>query len=509
MKKLLIYAALVMFAGIKAPAQQENLFNDSILSSIYITLSPDSLKLLYDSVLSDHYYKAGFVFSDGQNTDTLDNIGFRLRGNTSRYAKKKSFKISFNEYVPGRKYGGVKKINLNGEHNDPTMIREKLFYDLWKKCGMKERRTSFTKVFINGRYYGLYTNLEEMDKEWLERVYPDKSGNLYKCTWPADLVFYGTDPQTYKNMVNGTVTGGRVYDLQTNQAADDYTHLVELISQLNQTPDDSFTVHINQVLNTGNFLKALALDVATGNWDDYGFNKNNYYLYDNPVNGKFDFITYDPDNTFGVDWFNIDWAVRNYKSWVNTSFALPMAQKLLKINFFFEQYRNFADTVNQTIILPDSVFPRIDHLKQLIQQAAESDLFRSLDYGYTIADFNDSFNKKIDSHTPYGLKPFFLKRHETLNSQLNPSSVYENPADGGLTLSPNPVSGPLHVLTDNQNHETLLVRILDLEGRQITKDVPFTGRDVTLNVHELDRGLYILQVMMPEGKPVIRMFVKQ
>ena len=190
-------------------SQSTALFDDSRLPSIYITIPPDSLGVLYDSILSDHYYLAGFIFDDGEYRDTLDSVGFRLRGNTSRYSQKKSFKISFNEYVSGRKYQGVKKINLNGEHNDPTMVREKLFYELWKKAGLAERRTCFAKLFINGSYYGLYTNLEEMDKDWLSRVYHNKDGNLFKCTYPADLVYHGQAPQTYKTLKTGTATGGR------------------------------------------------------------------------------------------------------------------------------------------------------------------------------------------------------------------------------------------------------------------------------------------------------------
>ena len=56
-----------------------------------------------------------------------------------------------------------------------------------------------------------------------------------------------------------------------------------------------------------------------GHWDGYAFNKNNYYLYRQPSNGKFVFIEYDMDNTFGIDWFGIDWANRDFNSWYNAN----------------------------------------------------------------------------------------------------------------------------------------------------------------------------------------------
>lgn len=242
---------------------------------------------------------------------------------------------------------------------------------------MVERRTCFVKVYINQSYYGLYTNLEEMEKEWLTRVYLDDEGNLYKCTYPADLVYLGDDQQIYKNLENYTVTGGRVYELQTNKSEDDYARLVDLITVLKQQPDSVFAVNISQILNTDQFLKAFALDVATGNWDDYGYNKNNYYLYDNPADNKFHYIAYDPDNTFGIDWFGIDWGTRDCRFWINQNISLPLAQKMLAIPAFFDEYRHFLDTIARFIINPDSVFPRIDSIKALIHQAAIEDIYRT------------------------------------------------------------------------------------------------------------------------------------
>ena len=55
-------------------------------------------------------------------SDTVLNVGFRLRGNTSRTAGKKSFKVSINSFVAGRKWNQLEKLNLNGEHNDPFPI---------------------------------------------------------------------------------------------------------------------------------------------------------------------------------------------------------------------------------------------------------------------------------------------------------------------------------------------------------------------------------------------------
>ncbi len=58
----------------------------------------------------------------------------RFKGNSSFSANgvKKSFKIDFDEYDEDNNalvFYDLKKLNLNNGFNDPTMLREKLFYD--------------------------------------------------------------------------------------------------------------------------------------------------------------------------------------------------------------------------------------------------------------------------------------------------------------------------------------------------------------------------------------------
>ena len=494
MKQLILSFLLFFIITESSISQNSTLFDDTRLSAVYITIPADSLVVLYDSVLSDHYYLARFIFDDHENRDTLENIGFRLRGNSSRYSKKKSFKISFNEYVSGRKYQGVKKINLNGEHNDPSMIREKLFYDIWKKAGMVERRTSFVKVYINNSYYGLYTNLEEMEKEWLTLVYPDNGGNLYKCTFPADLVYHGPDPQPYKDLQNTTVTGGRVYELQTNKSQDDYAHLVDLISALNHQPDAAFATDISSILDVDHFLKALALDVATGNWDDYSYNNNNYYLYDNPFNSKFDYITYDPDNTFGVDWFDIDWATRDCRNWIKQGMPLPLSQKLLAIPAFYDKYKLFLDTIANTVINPDSIFAHIDALKQLIQQAAIEDTYRTLDYGYTVADFNNALTQASGAHVTYGIKHFLTTRSHAILTPLHAAGISGNGADNQpLSVFPNPAGETISFSLTNPSGQVVTAKIFNIYGK-ILLESNLQDKNEILSVQSLEAGMYLLQI---------------
>ena len=130
------------------------LFDDTIINSIYINMDPDSLSQMYSDLENVHEYSVEFVYDAGTQKDTLENVGFRLRGNTSLESAKKSFKVAFDTYNGGRVYEGAAKLNLIGNHNDPTMSREKIYFDIYNAFGLPVRRVSFVKVFINNNYYG-------------------------------------------------------------------------------------------------------------------------------------------------------------------------------------------------------------------------------------------------------------------------------------------------------------------------------------------------------------------
>ncbi len=510
MKKYALCIFLLHFWAAPLFSQSAALFDDARVSAIYIQLPADSLKKMTDGLVNDRYMPAQFIFFDGIFRDTVKNVGLRLRGNTSLSAKKKSFKISFNEFVPGRAYQGVRKLNLRGSHNDPTMIREKLFYDVWAKAGMPVRRVAFVKLYINGEYRGLYSNAEEIDKIWLEKVFGDNDGNLYKCTWPADLVYKGPNQQTYKAILNNPET--RAYDLTTNETADDYSRLLELIAALNQPADAAFAGNIGKILNVESVLSAFALDVATGNWDDYFYNKNNYYLYDNPATGRFEFVTFDTDNTFGIDWLGKDWAKRNALAWLPPAEPRPLAAKLLAVPAFRDRYVHLLDSITRFVVHPDSIFPRIDFLHQLIIPAAADDLYRTLDYGYTMSDFHRGFIQTVDGHSPYGIKPFLEIRHDSTLAQigrlLSNTGIPFSP-DFALSLYPNPASGQLFIEPGRKDLQgKIRAEVYDPIGHLMTvREWAVIGAPVVLPVQELPPGFYMLRLRSDAGVGT-RSFVK-
>jgi CotH kinase protein/Secretion system C-terminal sorting domain len=491
MYKLTLLVFLAAWMPHIALGQSTKLYDDTRVHSIYMTLPADSLQLMIDETIHDRYMRAQFVFDDGVVRDTLPDVGLRLRGNTSLAAQKKSFKVSFNEYVPGRKYQGVKKLNLRGSHNDPSLIREKLWFTIAERAGDPERRASFVRLYINGAYRGAYTNLEEVDKEWLERAYQVDTGNLYKCTWPADLAYLGPLQGSYTSIMN-TPTD-RAYDLVTNEAQNDYTDLVKLMRILNRPVTVAWaTDSIASVLNVESALRGFAINVATGHWDDYFYNKNNYYLYHNPSTGFFEFFSFDADNTMGVDWLNRDWSTRNALTWHKGDQPRPLATQLLAVPAFKQRYVDILDSITCFITHPDSINADIMRYHSLITSAAIADTYRTLDYGYTTSQFFNSITQTIDGHTPWGIKPFFERRHSNTKSQIGPLDA-EIPSESGLyrLLYPNPAVFEVHLPVAQCR-----VEVVDMRGAVLMRTQVSDGR---LVVAELASGLYFVRMRTNSG----------
>ncbi len=188
------------------------LYDDSEVDEVYITVDSDRLDWIYENVESDSLHPATMRYVSEWFDETLNNVGFRLRGNTSRGSEKKSFKLDINYFEQGRNFYGVEKINLNGEHNDPSIIRSKLCWDIYQDLAMRTSRSTHIAVYINEEYYGLYISVEHIDDEFLEKNFSDDSGNLWKCIWPADLTYRGDAPEDYHPYYDDA----RPYSLKTN-----------------------------------------------------------------------------------------------------------------------------------------------------------------------------------------------------------------------------------------------------------------------------------------------------
>jgi spore coat protein H len=417
-------------------------FDDSSIADIKINIDPELLKKLFarGNEGSNEYLPASLSFKNDQiPTVTFAKIGFRLRGAIPRYCQKRDFKISLNEFETGRNLYGLDKINLRGLNRDPSVIREKICLDLLRELQVPASRASYVRLYINEEYKGLYLNVEEIDQGFLNALFGNNGGNLFKCAREAALTI--REDENYKFTFGPPPYAPhqieRVYELHTNKSADDYSDLAQFINVLNNTPDSELKHEIEKILNVENFLKSQAVSVLVGDWDGYWSNQNNYYLYHNEWTGKFEFIPRDLDLTLGVDWGGGENATPDIYYYGPRSTDRPLIHRLLNIVECKGLYTRYVKQLIDGPFSKEKLWPKIEKIKSMIKSAAEEDVYRSLDYGWTINDFEQSFAKSLGTfhaidfaapfdlvtRIPYGLASFIEVRTSSALNQLDMSHI--------------------------------------------------------------------------------------
>lgn len=338
------------------PDEPGYVFDTSVVPAVYLTVDPADLARLFtdEGRYSDEYRVAStFRFVKGGEEHRLADVGFRARGNTSRDKAKLSIKLSFSEYRRGRRFFGLRRFNLNAETNDPSLARRYLAHHLLRQLGVPTSAVNHVRLYINGTYMGVYVNTEHVDESFLARVFPGHDdGPLYKCLWPAALTqrTAATLEAERHTPARGDRPSRPAYEPKTDAAdAAGWAPLAELTSLLSAAPD---AAALGGALAVEDYARALAVTVLLGHWDGYWCNRQNYYLYQHPGDGRWRFFVYDTDNTFGLDYIGYTprwdlrrWAFSDAPGWAE---ARPETRPLVTATLathealYLEQLREIA-----------------------------------------------------------------------------------------------------------------------------------------------------------------------
>jgi len=319
-----------------------------------MTTPYDSLKAIQDAYFSgtdqaddEVYHIADLIVDMTTPTYTkhyvLDDVGIRMKGNTSRsdfmnedgsFFDLIHYKVSFDEFAPGRKFLGMKKLDMKWNRNyDATQIKQLYSYKMFEAAGVIAPKSTISPFTLTTTSLpgggsstvelGLYQLIEAVDKTFIKRRFPanEEDGNLYKCTWGSykgewtgsDLLSSGAVTKSGSNYVR--TPNGRIgievpdsgyypnYKLKTNEDAPDYSDLATLIGVLNSTQDYSNSTVLGQIeslVDVDNFLRYEAVSYLLGDPDDTRNNYNNYYIYFTSATRKAYFIPFDFDRCLGI-----------------------------------------------------------------------------------------------------------------------------------------------------------------------------------------------------------------
>ena len=147
------------------------------------------------------------------------------------------------------------------------------------------------KVVINGESWGIYSNVQHYNKDFLKEFYGNTGGARWKVAGSpqADggLRYLGEDIAPYRQR----------FEIKSKDDKDSWKALINLCKVLNETPVRDLPKAIEPILNVDGVLRFLAIDVAVVNSDGYWTRASDYSIYLEP-SGMFHIIPHDMNEAF-------------------------------------------------------------------------------------------------------------------------------------------------------------------------------------------------------------------
>ena len=152
-----------------------------------------------------------------------------------------------------------------------------------------------------------------------------------------------------------------------------------------------------------------------------------------------------------------------------------------------------------------SINADVNRLKAMIQEAAEQDIYRTLDYGYTIDDFNNSYVSALDGHVKNGLREYVINRHNSAKSQLLNVDIAPVILESDTKLSYSN-EGAYVIITAHEFDDGDMTMIAHIES---TKRRVIEMLDNGEHADEVSAdGIYTAIATLDEGDHSVRIFIE-
>ncbi|MCW5909169.1 MAG: CotH kinase family protein [Chitinophagales bacterium] len=267
-KNALLFIAVVLCVNVFA----QSFYDINTIQEIKIYFGYSNWDYRMDTAKagSESYIPADSVVVNGT---VFLNCGVKYKGNSSYNANraKNPLHIKLDKYID-QNYEGYEDIKLGNGFSDNSMIREPLAYQILRQY-MDAPLGNFARVYINGSYYGIMNNTEDIDSRFLLEHYYSSKHTFFKCN--PENAGPGTG-----NGSSLEYKGITLANYETNYELKSDTGWYELF-QLCDTLNNHFEA-FNTIADVDRFLWMLAFNNVLVNLDSYsGSFRQNYYLYRN------------------------------------------------------------------------------------------------------------------------------------------------------------------------------------------------------------------------------------
>jgi spore coat protein CotH len=210
------------------------------------------------------YYPAVFHYG----SEVVRDARIKLRGRSDNWiGTKMQLLVAFNRVDSHGRFHGLRKIALDASPWDHSLLRERVALAYLRDAGVPAKCANNARLVVNGEYQGLYTSIEEADKEYLQRIYARPEGDLF-----------GIDGETGE------------WELKTNEDTSTLERVERYLSRTSLSQIDDMT-------DLDHSVHEWAREAMLPHTEGYVAGVGNFLLYDHPARG-FVTLPHDLDSAF-------------------------------------------------------------------------------------------------------------------------------------------------------------------------------------------------------------------
>lgn len=371
------------------------LYDQSQIKSIYLEFSQPDFWEQMDSIywtLTKAEIPATMVV-DGI---TYPGVGIRFKGQTSYQqipaSQKKSFSVSLDYSIAGQDLMGFNSLNLNNNFEDPSFLRE-IFYETMIKKHIPAAKTSCIKLYINDENWGLYTNVQQLNRSFYKEWFSSSAGSNWRSYPKSGLLTpYGDGAGALNYLGPDSASYQEEYALKSFKKTNPWEDLISACDALNNTTLTNLPSVLPAKLDIDRTLWFLASEILFSDDDSYIRNgRMDYFAYWEKETGRITPLEYDGNAVMNPN--NKTWSPFYHADSVN----YPLMNRLFAISSYRQRYLAHFRTLMKECFTSSVADSIIDDYKTQIDTIVQNDtkkLYSYIDFQNEVVELKDFINDR-------------------------------------------------------------------------------------------------------------------
>ncbi|ORX54963.1 hypothetical protein DM01DRAFT_1389469 [Hesseltinella vesiculosa] len=340
------------------------LYEDGHIANLFFEGDAEDLFEIHDNKMNNSLRVWGnLTYISYNHIEQFEGVVLKVTGHNSRKWAKVPYKVKIpqSDYPNGlfRRWS----LKLRPEATDITLLREKVYADVIAAAGVIGPRGSYTRFYQETFHDG--------DSSVNTGVIIKADGG--RGAYPADMDYHGDKPSDYDPNVYRCAEEGSSGSQDLLKPFIDLLKYVNEYTREKKVSEDDAIAKWNTYLDVKHLSRQLALEWLTGNWDGVQYAGNNYMIYYHPSMKRHVFIPMDFDSSFGNGIMEDKEKLIGGK-WTDFTSGRRIHnflwEKLATVPKIQKMYMDEMYDMNERLMRPDVIMPRIEALAYMIEADA-------------------------------------------------------------------------------------------------------------------------------------------